>query len=281
MIKLVLCDMDGTLVPFGAERVSDRTLAAIRSLVHAGVRFGPASGREPIDLKTFFSGDESLYETGIMANGKIVDVDGRRVKTVALDVDALRRVEAFAADDADCALITYVREGATTRVLVSGVDEAKAERLMRLSRGMLPPMERGCVPDAQIITAGFACIDATRIAEVRAALERICPELDFAQPAPSFLDILPSGWNKASALPIVERELGIDRSEIAYFGDSENDLAMLEAIPCSFAVSSGSEAARDAARYVIGSAEDDAPARVMEAFAAASGDLAALDGLLA
>ena len=65
MIKLVLCDMDGTLVPFGAERVSDRTLAAIRSLVHAGVRFGPASGREPIDLKTFFSGDESLYETGI------------------------------------------------------------------------------------------------------------------------------------------------------------------------------------------------------------------------
>ena len=292
MIRLVLCDMDGTLVPFGAERVSDRTLAAIRALVRAGVRFGPASGREPVDLRRFFAGDESLFSTGIMANGKLVDVDGRRIKTVTLDVAALRRLEEFASADADCALISYVPsevpggsatgdDSAETRVLLSAADAEKAARIMRMGEGLLPAMERGPIPDARIITAGFVCVDADRMPAVRECIERLCPELDFAQPTPGFLDILQGGWNKASALPLLERELGISRDEIAYFGDSENDVAMLEAIPHSFAVSSGSAAARSAARHVIGSADDDAPACVMEALAAASGDLAALDGLLA
>ena len=75
MIKLVLCDMDGTLVPFGAERVSDRTLSAIRSLVHAGVRFGPASGREPIDLKTFFFKGTACLCTRIVELGCLTDND--------------------------------------------------------------------------------------------------------------------------------------------------------------------------------------------------------------
>ena len=37
MIKLVLCDMDGTLKPFGRDRVSGRSVRAIHELRAAGI----------------------------------------------------------------------------------------------------------------------------------------------------------------------------------------------------------------------------------------------------
>lgn len=47
------------------------------------------------------------------------------------------------------------------------------------------------------------------------------------RPSPQFFDVLPRGWNKATALvPLLER-LGITRDEVAFFGDSENDVALM------------------------------------------------------
>ena len=78
-IKLVLCDMDGTLVPFGSRGVSTRTINSIHALMDAGIHFGPSSGRALCDLVSFFSGDEACINTGILANGKLVFVDGELV----------------------------------------------------------------------------------------------------------------------------------------------------------------------------------------------------------
>jgi hypothetical protein len=88
-IKLVLCDMDGTLVPFGHDGVSDRTIRAIHELVESGIHFGPSSGRERGDLVRFFYGDELCLGTGIMGGGKMVYVDGELVYRRTLPYDAL------------------------------------------------------------------------------------------------------------------------------------------------------------------------------------------------
>ena len=62
-IKLVLSDMDGTLLPFGAHEVSARTMAGIAALREAGIAFGPSSGRERSDLIRYFHGDELSVAT--------------------------------------------------------------------------------------------------------------------------------------------------------------------------------------------------------------------------
>ena len=54
MIKLVLSDMDNTIVPLGVGRVSDRMCAAVHACLDAGVRFAPATGRDPDGLERFF-----------------------------------------------------------------------------------------------------------------------------------------------------------------------------------------------------------------------------------
>lgn len=278
VIRLVLSDMDGTLVPFGRDRVSRRSIEAIHELRRAGIQFGPASGREPVDLMRFFSGDASCFATGIMANGKMIDVDGRRVKTVHLENAALRRLEDYAREDPDCLLVVYVpkadgRGDDSTEIVAAGIGAGGIEEFCERAGVPMPDVTVGKVPDARITSAGFMCVDVDRLDAVRSQVEVLCPELDFARPAPTFLDVLPHGWTKASALPVLEEELGIGREEIAFFGDSENDVALLGAIPNSFAVSSGSAVAQAAARHRIGDAADDSVAAVFEAIARSGGEL--------
>ena len=54
--------------------------------------------------------------------------------------------------------------------------------------------------------------------------------------------------------------MGLTLDEVATFGDSENDLSMIEAVPNSVAVSNASEQIAQAARWHIGASADDAVA---------------------
>ena len=72
MIKLVLSDMDNTLVPFGNRRVSDFTRKAIHKLLEeTDIAFGPCTGRDYVELMRLFSLD---------ANGRHVHGQARAVQ---------------------------------------------------------------------------------------------------------------------------------------------------------------------------------------------------------
>ena len=107
MIRLVLSDMDNTLVPFGQGRVSARTLEAIHEVLDAGVLFGPATGRDYVELMRFFQGDESGFMTGIFSNGKRVRADGRYVRTVLLDHESLVRIDEALRGEKGMFLVCY------------------------------------------------------------------------------------------------------------------------------------------------------------------------------
>ena len=285
MIKLVLCDMDGTLKPFGRDRVSERSVSAIHELRDAGIQFGPATGREAVDLYPFFGGDESCFATGILANGKQVYVDGELVLERPLDLAALKRLEAYCLESPDFALIVYVPTGEkcgrpTADVILSGTTEREVEAYARRT-GLTTSEGRrlGRVPDAKIVTAGFAYMgeSAEPMAAIRNDLRERFPEFDFVRPSPQFFDVLPRGWNKATALAPLLEHLGITRDEVAFFGDSENDLPMIAAVPNSVAVANASEDVAKAARWHIGPSRDDSVAAALEQIAAAAptGDMPA------
>ncbi|MBQ9059468.1 MAG: HAD family phosphatase [Atopobiaceae bacterium] len=282
MIKLILSDMDGTLMPFGNEHVSQRTLEAITSLLDAGIFFGPSSGREPHDLLARFHGDERCVATGIYGNGKVIYIGGERVFQLTLDADELDRLVATLHDIDGCFFTFYNsqtagEQNATTdpAKLFSFVDMSERDRelaskdaLVKLPRESLPAIPRGLA-----ITTGavFCSGDKAHIEEVRTILEAACPGFDFVLPGNNVFDVLPKGWTKVSALPVLERELGITREQIVYIGDSENDLTMLEEIPHSFCVANGTAAAQAAARWIIDADVDDAPAQLMEELAQSGG----------
>lgn len=282
MIKLVLSDMDGTLVPFGRPGVSARTLGAIDGLRAAGVEFGPASGREPVDLSRSFSGRVECFQTGIMSNGKLVYADGELVHKTPLDRDQLEQLVATVTGMDDVAAVVFVPTDQTvgdtrmaaTRAELYGI-ASTSEAVTRAVGSSVPVASSGRLPRGDIFTAAVfvASDDAACVAEARQALEEACPELEFPLPNPHVFDVLPRGWSKASALPILEDALGLRDEQIVFFGDSENDLALMNALPNALCVANGTAEAKAAARAVIGSDVDDGPAQVMEAIAASGGEL--------
>lgn len=277
-IKLVLSDMDGTLVPLGTDGVSQRTLDAIVALHDAGIEFGPSSGRERSDLVRFFRGDERCIETGIMGSGKLVYLDGELVlrrplprEQLELLVDVVRgmrgvMVNVYRPLDAS--------ENGLPGFLALGVNEDERELLGEMLDG--PVLD--ALPEGQITTgAVLMATQAADPAEVHRTLVAACPGLDFPMPVPFCFDILEKGWSKVSSLPILLDHLGLAAGEVAYFGDSQNDLTMMEALPNSFCMGNGSPEAKAAARWVIDTCEHDGAAKVMESLARNGGELIEAD----
>lgn len=107
---------------------------------------------------------------------------------------------------------------------------------------------------------------------LRDELRRCFPALDFVFPTlhGPFIDILPHGWSKGRAVEVLAEHLGITLDDIAVFGDSENDISMLKAVPHSVVVRNASPEARAAARYRIGLSADDTVADALFALADAA-----------
>ena len=78
-IKLILSDIDDTIMPKGAPCVSERTRAAFHAALDAGLAIGPASGRGFAQLAPFFADDAACFSTAITTNGLEVYHAGERI----------------------------------------------------------------------------------------------------------------------------------------------------------------------------------------------------------
>ena len=71
-----------------------------------------------------------------------------------------------------------------------------------------------------------------------------------------WLDFNPKGSSKGAALKILAEHLGISTKEMIAFGDSENDIAMLQEAGVSYAVESAKDHVKEAADHVCESVEE-------------------------
>ena len=271
MIRLALSDVDGTLVPFGQECVSDRMLEAIRCVRDAGMRFGVASGRDEVNLVRLFAGHTEPFQTGILCNGKKVKLDGELVQLTLLDNAALQRVADLALEFPDTFVCVFpLNAKPANRGFCIG---ATADQMAPWTSGVgFEGVSVREVPDAQIIDATIACNPSQELMErVLEQAAAACPEFDFAQPFPRWCDILPKGLNKGTALQVLLDALDVASDEVVFFGDAENDLDLLGAVENSVAVANATSAAAAAARWHIGASEDDAVADALEDLARAAG----------
>lgn len=275
MIKLVLTDLDDTLIPFGASRASDRAIRAAHKLIDAGVRFGPMSGRMPASMGWMFSGDDLCYATGGFSNGLLVRIDGRMAHTVTMDGSVLQQVADILDElNADCWLVVYDRH-VEERVTVITRREGRARQMLPADAYVHPFEVAPTIEGVSCVKSNVRCADSLpreEMVRVRDALRARIEGLSFVFPSmvAPYIDLAPTGWGKGEAVRYMADHLGISLDEVAVFGDSENDLGMLEAVPNSVAVSNADTVVAQAARWHIGASADDAVAAAMEDIATAS-----------
>lgn len=270
MIKLVLTDMDNTLIPFGAERVSPRAMDAIRELRAAGVEFGPATGRDTQELMRFFGGDDSAFQTGILSNGKKIYVDGELRRKSLIDNAALQRLSDYVRGFDHCFVTAYpLANDATNPAWCVATTEADAAPYAE--RFKFACTLADFVPQDELIAATIACpLGQDVLEKIKAGGMEACPEFDIVQPVDAWCDVVPRGLNKGTALPMLLDAMGIRQDEVVFFGDAENDLALMGALKNSVAVANATPAAAAAARYHIGRCDEDGVAAALEEIACAT-----------
>lgn len=253
MIKLVLTDLDGTLVPDAAEGVSPDTEAAIRELREVGIAFGPCTGRAVNMLPDLFHCQLDLYATGVYENGTLGFVDGLEVFRHTYPGEALRRLGHFVVEQGLSQLTLF-------DPLYGPSEVFGPDRLQELDQLDLDSYSKA--------NLHFGSLD--ELPQATQILHDHFPEFDFVMPTTTLalLDILPHGISKANGALELAQRMGVTPEEVLVFGDSDNDFEFLSAFPHSVAMANGSKKVKAAARYTIGRSEDYAVAAALRELAA-------------
>lgn len=263
-VKLILSDIDSTILPHGQRQVSERTRSAFHAAAAAGIHVGPASGRGYAWIPGFFGGDEACCATALATNGMQVYLDGEKVLEKTLDAESLERVRAIAAETPHAGLLAFREDG--TPLLVQG---ARDDLRRTFSSYAETCVETPGLPDFPVVKANvFDGAGPEEHAALVARLNAEVPAFDVDLAMPTYSNINPHGWNKGAAVTWLRERLGLARDEVVVFGDGDNDLPMFSVVENSVAVSNATPEAAAAARWHIGACEDDAVAVAIEALAA-------------
>lgn len=222
-IRLLACDLDNTLLSPDRE-IDPENVAAIHRAVEAGIQVVLASGRIQTSIRIFA---EQLGLTGplIACNGSDgVYVGGQPIFHRRLDPRAVRAILSY------CAAMG-VQANAYTATQVFFVTESSwAEEYESRVRSVRPgsiDLESACSLDVSKV---LVIDDAERIPEHRSAISNLIKGIPvrWTESEPEYLEFLPDGVSKGTALATVAEHLGIAQVETAAIGDYLNDLEMIE-----------------------------------------------------
>ncbi len=240
-IRFLLSDMDGTLL-LPDHTLSQRTIAAVRSLREAGVLFSLATGRPP---KAMLQQIEALgvdLPTAAFNGGTIVNPDGSLLVAHYLPATAALTTLTLFADLPDIEVWVF-----------SGGDW-----LLKDANGPMVPREQHGLGYPPVVVESFEpCLE--RIDKIVAAsnntgllieleaqlLANVAGQAQVSRSQPVYLDVTAMQANKGAALATLAEHLGVPLQQTAALGDGGNDPAMFpsrRAVDCHGAGRGGRQA---------------------------------------
>lgn len=263
-IRLVLCDVDGTLLAEGSERVTDRVRAAVRSAVGAGLRVGFATGRTAPGVHPLVR-DLGLREAWAVCNNGTVlarfgdDLPGGCEVVQQVTFDPAVAVAGLLRAIPGAIVASWKDEAyLTTRLFPPG--ELVAEREASLEEVLGGPVTK----------AVLRWPDRTS-AEVLPLLEEVeLPPTVVGLPSrlAAWLDLVPAAVSKASGAAALAEWLGLAPAEVMAIGDDYNDIDLLRWAGRGVAMGGAPDAVVAAADDTTAPVAEDGLADVLEALVA-------------
>ncbi len=273
MIKLIACDLDGTLVP-ASQKLSEKTVTLLKSLSDHNIRFVIATGRSYGNTKALLDtysfnfdlilngGHETRYLDNTTSlhgfnNQKLRDIvailskydhtltyysNNHRYATLTKDNQYNNLLRYFSTilnrtlTKEDLAIPMLNKEVyLTDYIQINSVEDLinQAIPILKLDIQILNNMEQ-CLNEIKTITG----IDVSN-------------SYDF------FIEIVQSNSNKALAVLELAHKYQIKEEEIAIFGDSLNDLSMFNTFSNNYAPKSAHKAILEKTNHFIAEPEED------------------------
>ena len=225
MIKLIITDLDGTLLKRGNQSLDKSTLEIIEKLQQQGIMFAAASGRQYPNMRRLFDyvGEDMYY---VCENGSIIFHNEEEYckKTMPKEISL--------------ELIHDILEVDGAEALISG---AKTSYLMPKTESFYNRMANIVKNDVTLVEdINKVEEDFIKISMYMAGYERVPADINerFREkykkdllPTDSgngWLDFVPKGSSKGTAVQYLMDHLGIKEDEVMIFGDHENDISMLK-----------------------------------------------------
>lgn len=257
MIKLIVSDIDGTLLEDGQHTLNPELFEVIRKLRENGLQFAAASGRQWGSIETVFEPvKEKIFY--LSDNGAYVGCHGRQLFVNTIDrelvKDMVRDIRAAGLD-----------------VMISGPDvvylDTPNEEFYRwLVDGYKFRVKR--VEDILQVEDQFIKVSAYKQTDVEGATktlrEKYQDKLKITISGDMWMDCMATGVNKGVAVKLLQESLDILPEETMAFGDQMNDIEMLESVYYSFAIGNARPEVKKVARFEADTNVNDGVLKILK-----------------
>ncbi|WP_449036066.1 Cof-type HAD-IIB family hydrolase [Peptostreptococcus stomatis] len=241
MVKLISVDMDGTFLNDDKE-MSPEFDKVFKALKEKNVKFCAASGRQLASLKTVFDKykDQMLF---VAENGAVMEIDSQPIVNATLTREISDK------------FLARLKELDDMRILYCTSDYSYIDRTddesMENARIYLPKFE--IVKDVAHIEELPVKISVHSkngyYNDFKLLVEEFSDEASICTSGFDWLDIVPKGTNKGTAIAKMQAMLGISPKETMAFGDQMNDFEMINQAYHSYAMDNAIDKIKQIARY--------------------------------
>ena len=263
--KLIAVDLDGTLTNSKKE-VSPRNRYALLEAQAKGKKVIITSGRHPMGVKDIAE-DLMLGRYGgfVMAfnGGKIIDCQtGQTVESKLFPLEYLSDVVSVLSDF-NVTVMTFDDKKIYANNKVNDYTNVESE-ILKTDMLVVDDFVSAVKFDInKLLIAG----EPDELDTCRTLLKkRYDGLLDMYKSAPYFLEIMPFGVSKGSALARLLPKIGVEKEEVIAFGDNYNDMTMIGYAGMGVAMSNGEDEVKKIASYICESNDDDGVAKTIEKF---------------
>ncbi len=244
MIKLVVTDLDGTLLEESTSNINPEIYDVVRELKERGIIFVAASGRQYESMLQLFEPvkQDVLF---LAENGSIVMLRDQVMSVTYLDQNLVEEVIRFARSMPGCDFML-----STPGQMYLDTEDEQFQKLML----------EGYKVNAKNVEDVFAYTDrAIKVAIYRPdGIDEIMPEIEekfgsrmsVMVAGKIWADFLSADIDKGKALAEVQRLMRITTEETMAFGDNCNDIALLSRAKESYAVENADPRLKEVAAHI-------------------------------
>lgn len=261
LIRMVAIDLDGTLLHDDMS-ISSYSCDVIRKVMEKGYKVVIATGRmwdsarAKVDLLSLGNVPVICY-TGAWI---MMSETGEVVEKEEMDTSLSERILTFARGK-DWHATSFIDD----QILMDEPDGTEIKYRKYRSKQPVFIGEEFYHPKKPVTRIVFSSPSLEERIKIREELEKeFGNEVDIVFPGDDFIDVHKRGINKAEAVRFLCEKEGFTLQEVMAFGNTENDVPLLKAAGMSYAVANAEEIAKEAAREICLSNEDDGVAQMME-----------------
>ena len=268
-VKMIATDMDGTLLDGQGQLDLPRLTTILDELDKRDIRFVVATGNE-IPRMRLLLGDLVERMTLVVANGARIFEKNRLRMSSFWEPGLIRDALAyFSGHEKELQLVVtserggFVQEG-TEFPLIEKVMTKEMAQLFHKRMNFVPSLQN--YPFDKVLKMSMMVEEAAAAEHARLINQHFAGRLSAVASGYGAIDILQDGMHKAWGLQQLMAKWQIQSSEIMAFGDSENDIEMLELVGISYAMENGDERVKEVADYLAPANTDAGVLQVIEQY---------------